>query len=495
MIAVISKWTTAIYQCLYNGGTMNRVLNLFLGFLVFTFIGCGGNSSAPAPSYGDKYGAPPAQVGNLLPSGSSYYSGATVAPLPELPPINNSPVKEVRLDVTHKVIELADGVKFRGWTFGHDIPGPTIRVRQGDKVVFTLTNRSTETVGFMPPMPHSIDFHAAMVSPQDKYRSIDPGQTLSFEWYANYPGVFMYHCATPMVLQHLAAGMYGMTIVDPKNGYPDPVDREYAVVQSEFYLQDEPGPDGIYDIDMDKVEKKQPTYVTFNGKVNRHLTEGLKASPGDRVRLYVLNAGPNDTSSFHVIGTIFDKVYIDGNPQNLLRGLQTILLGASSGTVVEFMIPEAGKYVLVDHEFADAHHGALGAIDASVAKPGPAEAAPKTKAETAPAAPAPPPTEASEKPTPEGAAPMPGAVLFKTKNCYTCHSIGKGKMIGPDLKGLFSRREEAWVMKYIADPVSMTKTDPVAMKLKEEYKTQMPNPVLTPKELEELVTYLKEATK
>jgi nitrite reductase (NO-forming) len=306
----------------------------------------------------------------------------------------------------------------------------------------------------------------------------------------------MYHCATPMVLQHLAAGMYGMTIVEPKAGYPDKVDREYAVVQSEFYLQDNPGPDGVYDIDMDKVEKKQPTQVTFNGKVNRHLTEGLKASPGDRVRLYILNAGPNDTSSFHVIGTIFDKTYVDGNPQNLLRGLQTILLGTSSGAVVEFVIPEPGQYVLVDHEFADAHHGALGAIDATVGKIGPPEAPPPPMAELPPPKASPTPAIAPEAtPTTKGLADMPGARLFKTKNCYTCHSIGKGKMTGPDLKGLFTRRDEAWVRKYIPDPMGMTKTDPIALKLKEEYKSQMPNPMLSPKELDELITYLKEATK
>jgi nitrite reductase (NO-forming) len=476
---------------------MNRVLIFLSVCLVLFWLGaCGKDSYSPHPPYGDKYGSPPATVGTALPKGETYFSGATVALLPAVPPINNAPVKEVRLDVTHKIIELADGIKFRGWTFGDDIPGPTIRVRQGDKVVFTLTNRSTETVNFMPPMPHSIDFHAAMVSPQDKYRSIDPGQTLSFEWYANYPGVFMYHCATPMVLQHLAAGMYGMTIVDPKGGYPDKVDREYAIVQSEFYLQDKPGQDGVYDIDMDKVEKKQPSYVTFNGKANRHLTEGLKASPGDRVRLYVLDAGPNDTSSFHVIGTIFDKVYVDGNPQNLLRGLQTILLGASSGAVVEFVIPEPGQYVLVDHEFADAHHGALGAIDARVGKIGPAEAPPPPKAEVPPPKPSPTPAAAPEAmPATTGLVDLPGARLFKTKNCYTCHSIGKGKMTGPDLKGLFSRRDEAWVRKYIPNPMEMTKTDPVAMKLKEEFKSQMPNPMLTAQELDELISYLKEATK
>lgn len=477
---------------------MKRSAFLLMPLATLWNLSCTGPAEI-GPKYGDVYGAPPSQVGDTLPKGDKFFSGPGVAKLPEVPRIDASPVKEVRLDVTHKVIELDSGVKFHGWTFGDDIPGPTIRVRQGDRVKFTLTNRSTETVQVVPPMPHSIDFHSAMVSPQDKYRSIDPGQTLTFEWTANYPGVFMYHCATPMVLQHLAAGMYGMVIVDPKGGWPGKVDREYAVVQSEFYLQDKPGADGVYEIDMDKVEKKQPTYVTFNGRVNRHLTEGLKARPGERVRIFFLNAGPDDTSSFHVIGTIFDKVWLDGNPANQFRGLQTILLGASNGAIVEFVIPEAGKYVLVDHEFADAHHGALGAVDATEGKtglpeePAPKPAAPPPAKETAPAAS--PAAEAAAPPAATGLADMPGAKLFKTKTCYTCHSIGKGKMTGPDLKGIFARRDEAWLRKYILDPVTMTKEDPVAIQLKAEYKTQMPKVPLTNEELDQLLAYLKEATK
>ncbi|MFO1462595.1 MAG: multicopper oxidase domain-containing protein [bacterium] len=476
--------------------TLSRISTLFLVSLGFA---CTGPSVETGPQYGKEYGAPPAQLGSTLPTESKYFQG-NVALLPQVPEVDASPVKEVRLDVTHKVVELDKGVKFHGWTFGDDIPGPTIRVRQGDKVKFTLTNRSNETVQLVPPMPHSIDFHSAMVSPQDKYRSIDPGQTLSFEWTANYPGVFMYHCATPMVLQHLASGMYGMVIVDPKDGWPTKVDREYAVVQSEFFLQDKPGPDGIYEIDMDKVEMKHPTYVTFNGRVNRHLTEGLKAAPGERVRLYVLNAGPTDTSSFHVIGTIFDRVWLDGNPANEFRGLQTILLGASNGAVVEFPIPEAGKYVLVDHEFSDAHHGALGAIDATVGKAGaPAEAPPKP-APSAPEPAKPAPTPAAQAPAEAGTASaglqdMPGAKLFKTKTCVTCHTIGQGKRIGPDLKGLFARRDEAWLRKYIPDATKATKEDPIAMQLKAEYKTQMPKLPLTDEELNQILAYLKEATK
>ncbi len=318
------------------------------------------------PTYGTQYGSPPSVMGEQLPTGKNYFSGDGLSLLPEVKPLSAATTHAIRLDVTQKDVELADGYKFHAWTFGDDVPGPVMHIRQGDKVIFTLTNRSTEAVNFSMPMPHSIDFHAAMVSPQDKYKTIDPGQTLSFEWTANYPGVFMYHCATTMVLQHLATGMYGMTIVEPKDGYPTKVDREYALVQSEFYLKGAPDANGVYDADMDAVEKKQPTFVTFNGRYNRHIEKDpLTAKPGERVRLYVLNAGPDDTSSFHVIGTIFDRVWLDGNPANEWRGMQTVLLAASGSAIVEFVIPEKGQFVFVDHEFADAHHGAMGVIDAS----------------------------------------------------------------------------------------------------------------------------------
>ncbi|MBI4126793.1 MAG: multicopper oxidase domain-containing protein [Deltaproteobacteria bacterium] len=346
----------------HKGDPMKTMFAVAVCSLVMmSLIACSGKNK----SYGEAYGSPEAQTGTEAPAGETFMDGPGLSLLPDVKPVPEGTEHHIRLDVTHKVIEVADGVKYRGWTFGDDIPGPTIHVKQGDKIIFTLTNRSDKMASFMAPMPHSIDFHAAMVNPVDKYRTILPGQTLTFEWTANYPGVFMYHCATAMVLQHLAAGMYGMTIVEPTGGYPTKVDREYALVQSEFYLKGEPESDGTYDTDMNAVEKKQPTYVAFNGKANRHLFEPLKAKPGERVRLYVVNAGPSDTSSFHVIGTIFDRVWIEGNPVNELRGMQTILLGASSGAIVEFTIPEKGKYVFVDHEFTDAHHGALGAIDAS----------------------------------------------------------------------------------------------------------------------------------
>jgi nitrite reductase (NO-forming) len=162
-----------------------------------------------------------------------FAAGSALSMDAALKPLVPDTVKEVRLDTTHKVIEIAPGVKFSAWTFGDQVPGPVVRVRVGDRVKFSMTNRSDEPAPGLQvmaaPMMHSMDFHAAMVSPQDKYRSIAPGQTISFEFTANYPGIFMYHCGTPMVLEHIASGMYGMVIVEPRSGYPTKVDREYTV--------------------------------------------------------------------------------------------------------------------------------------------------------------------------------------------------------------------------------------------------------------------------
>jgi nitrite reductase (NO-forming) len=213
----------------------------------------------------------------------------------------------------------------------------------------------------MKPMPHSIDFHAAMVNPEDKYRSIQPGETIQFTWTANYPGVFMYHCGTPMVLMHMIYGMTGMVIVEPKDGYPGKVDREFAIVQNEYYLRKQ---GEIYTPDTSTARLKQPAFVTFNGKVGQYVIHPLTVKAGERIRLYVLNVGPNNATSFHIIGTILDKVWLDGNPKNELVGMQSVFLGPASGAIIEFVLPEKGRYTFVDHSFADAEMGAIGSFEA-----------------------------------------------------------------------------------------------------------------------------------
>ena len=325
-------------------------------------VGCGGGGGgAKSDHYKEMvYGAPPAVISMEKPTSTENRSGAALSIAPEVHPVANAPVQEVRLDVTHTEIQVADGVKYTAWVYGGTMPGPVLHIRQGDRVRFTMTNRSDETISFSPPMPHSIDFHAAMVNPLDKHQQATPGATIRFEWVANYPGVFLYHCGTPAILLHMASGMIGMAIVEPKDGYPTKVDREYALVQSELYLSK--ARTGAYEIDIAKAQEKRPTFVTFNGKPSQFVANPLTAKPGERVRFYVLNAGPNGTSSFHVVGTLFDRVWLDGNPDNELRGMQTVLLGSSSGAIVEFVIPEAGTYTFLDHEFADAEIGAIGQI-------------------------------------------------------------------------------------------------------------------------------------
>jgi len=382
-------------------------------------------------------------------------------------PLVPDTVKEVRLDTTHKIIEIAPGVKFSAWTFGDQVPGPIVRARVGDRVKFSMTNRSDEHVPGLQvmaaPMMHSMDFHSAMVSPQDKYRSIAPGQTIEFEFTPNYPGVYMYHCGTPMVLEHIASGMYGMMIVEPRGGYPTKVDHEYAVIQSEFYTKLDPQKrkvDGqpLYVLDGERVRTKAPTYTVFNGRYNGMVDKPLTAKPGERVRLFLLNVGPSNTSSFHVVGTIFDRVWLEGNPDNQLRGAQTVLMGSSNSAIVEFVIPEAGSYVMVDHHFANASQGAIGIIDAGEV-PGGGENEhhniPATSAPTDPVA-------------------VKGKLAFESK-CLACHSIaGKGSKKGP-LDEVGSKLTAAEIKEWIVDPIGMAaKTKPTPTRKPPMKKKAMP---------------------
>jgi nitrite reductase (NO-forming) len=430
---------------------------------------------------GMTFGAPAASVTSERHTGT-FALGSALSMEAALKPLDPAPVKEVRLDTTHKIIEIAPGVKFSAWTFGDQVPGPVVRARVGDRIRFTMTNRSDEA---MPgprmtaaPMMHSMDFHSAMVAPNDKYRSIAPGQTISFEFTANYPGVFMYHCGTPMVLEHIASGMYGMMIVEPKGGYPTRVDREYAVVQSEFYTRPDPDKrkvDGVplYLLDLARVRSKAPTYTVFNGRYNGLVENPLPAKPGERVRLFVMNVGPSNTSSFHVVGTIFDRVWIDGNPDNQFRGMQTVLLGSSSGAIVEFIVPEAGNYAMVDHHFANASQGAIGVIAAGAAPGSDPEHhnIPSTGAPTDPAA-------------------QRAKLAFESK-CLACHTIAGGDRLGPDLYGVTKRRDAAWLTRWLKTPEQMLQSDPIAREMLDKYKVPMPNQGLSDAEVKDYLAYFR----
>ena len=338
---------------------------------------------------GKVWGTPQAEIFQEPAAGGPLVEGDAVTFLPnvaELKPGNRT--HNVRLDIVAQEIEIAPGVRYQAWTFGGSVPGPVIHVREGDRVNFVMRNRSNEEVattspskGDAPflqqlaatslqkavptvmPMHHSMDFHAATVAADDKWRMILPGQSIKFEFVANYPGVYMYHCGVPPVLQHVAMGQYGIVVVSPREGFSTDEDavRRYAVVQSEFYLKPG-GENGLYTLDYDAALRKQPSHVLFNGHAAALTEHPLTARVGERVRLYFHNVGPNDQSSTHVIGAIFDRVWFEGNPKNEMRGMQTALIGSSNGAVLEFIVPEEGRYVLVDHEFADASKGAIGQI-------------------------------------------------------------------------------------------------------------------------------------
>jgi nitrite reductase (NO-forming) len=462
---------------------MNRK-SLALISLAFALAACEpGSPPRPDPYDASKMDLKPvpAKVSAERHTGA-FAEGASLSTGPELKPLDPSPVKTVRLDTTHKIIEIAPGVKFSAWTFGDQVPGPTVRARVGDRIKFTMTNRSDEAVPGVrmtaAPMMHSMDFHAAMVSPQDKYRSIAPGQTIEFEFTLNYPGIFMYHCGTPMILEHIASGMYGAVVVEPRNGYPTKVDREYVVIQSEFYAKAPAKGDksGVYVLDTERLRNSQPTHTVFNGVHNGMVKNPLAAKAGERVRLHVLNVGPSKTSSFHVVGTIFDRVWFEGNPDNQFRGMQTVLLGSSNSAIVEIVIPEDGSYIMVDHHFANASQGAIGLIS-TAAKP------PVQELEHH--------NMPSVDATPTDPEAVRGQLAFQSK-CLACHSIGQGKKLGPDLAGVTKHRDAAWLTRWLKNPEAMLKSDPAAQAMLKEYNNvPMPNQSLTDAEIREYIKYFQ----
>jgi nitrite reductase (NO-forming) len=268
---------------------------------------------------------------------------------------------EMNIEMTAQItdIEIAAGDKYKAWTFNGEAPGPVIVVNQGDMINFTLKNMD-------PAVPHSMDMHAVHASPSKDFINVMPKEDGTFSYPADNAGVFMYHCGTQPVLSHIANGMHGMIIVKPKEGYPtdSEVDREYVVIQNEWYKYN----------DLNDMTNNKPKYVVFstkslkdgdmntNGTVGALVNHPLLAKVGDKVRFYVLNAGPNETSSFHVVGTLFDDVYLDGNPYNHTKGMQTVLLPASGGAVVEFTVTKEGSYPIVNHQFNAATKGASGVL-------------------------------------------------------------------------------------------------------------------------------------
>jgi nitrite reductase (NO-forming) len=225
----------------------------------------------------------------------------------------NGDIVEIDLVAQETTQQIAPDVDYQVWTFNGTAPGPVIRVQLGDTIRFTLTNETS--IG----MQHSIDFHAALTPWNENYQPVDPGETLTFDWIAMYPGVFMYHCGVDPVLQHIGNGMYGAIVVETDEV---PKEREFVLVASEFYPGKKPI-DGVYVGDLDRMEAVEPEYVVFDGLANRYLDAPLQVRPDEPFRIWVVNAGPTLANAFHVIGTLFPHVYATGNWTSPLNGLQT----------------------------------------------------------------------------------------------------------------------------------------------------------------------------
>lgn len=264
---------------------------------------------------------------------------------------------KVNMEIKEQEGTMADGVKYTYWTFGGSVPGSFIRTRVGDEIEFHLKNHPDNK------LPHNIDLHA-VTGPGGGATSslVAPGHEKVFSFKVINPGLYVYHCATAPVGMHIANGMYGLILVEPEGGLPK-VDKEYYVMQGDFYTQGEYGAKGLQAFDMNKAIKETPDYVVFNGKVGS-MTNGneLTAKVGETVRLFVGNGGPNLVSSFHVIGEIFDQVHVEGGAL-LNKNVQTTLIPAGGSAIVDFKVETPGNFILVDHSiFRAFNKGALGIL-------------------------------------------------------------------------------------------------------------------------------------
>ncbi len=295
--------------------------------------------------------------GPAVPDGKAIDFGATpdagwTSFDPTLAPAPGGTEHQIELRATEERVEIAPGVVQEMWTFNSQVPAPILRGKIGDIFTVTLINDGKNG--------HSLDFHASEVAPDDEMRTIGPGESLVYQFEATHSGIWMYHCGTPPVLHHTGNGMYGAVIIDP----PDlpPVDHEYVFVQSDLYL------DGATEDGYQRMLDDRWDAVVFNGYVNQYAHEAIRVEPGQTIRAWVLDAGPSENSSFHVIGTIFDTVYREGHyelrPDASRGGSQTLDLQPAQGGFVEFSLAEQGLYPFLTHKLSNASKGALGYFQA-----------------------------------------------------------------------------------------------------------------------------------
>jgi nitrite reductase (NO-forming) len=269
-----------------------------------------------------------------------------------LPPAPAGPVARVHLVLVDKTLQIAPGVKYRAWAFSGGAPAPFIRVRQGQQVELTLTNKGA--------IPHSVDFHAARIAPNVAFKDVPPGESIHYSFVARDPGAFMFHCGTKPVLAHIANGMYGAIIVEPRVPLPH-VDKNYVLVASEWYLSSPgfPQPAGL---DMAKAQRQEPDWVTWNGYAGQYVAHPLTADPGQTVRFWVVDAGPSFDTDFHIVGTILNRAWLNADMTQFQRNVQTALVPAGGGGVFDVKIDQPGLYPFVSHSFASVDLGQVGLL-------------------------------------------------------------------------------------------------------------------------------------
>jgi len=261
--------------------------------------------------------------------------------------------KTFTLTVKDKRIEIGLGLSYDAWTYDGAVPGPVLRVSEGDEVTIKLVNPTT--------MAHGIDTHAAEVAPKLHFAAPNGQRNLSYSFRARVPGAFLYQCSAIPTLSHVANGMYGMMIVDPANGWS--AAHEVMIVQGEYYGR--PDKNGMVAGDSRKEVEERPDFVVFNGMIDRYVEHPIAINTGELVRVFFVNAGPNLSSTFHVSGAIFSTIYRGGNPADALHGLASFEVGPGDGAIFEFRVHEPGDYGFMDHALARTTKGAEGVFRAT----------------------------------------------------------------------------------------------------------------------------------
>ncbi len=312
-----------------------------------------GGATMPGMDMSGATGGGRQSFAGLGPANAAVLAKKHVAMNATLPPAPAGAVARVKLVLVDKTIEIAPGVTYRSWAFDGGAPAPFIHVRQGQKVELTLTNKGV--------IPHSVDFHAARIAPNIAFKDVAPGASIHYSFVASDAGVFMFHCGTKPVLAHIANGMYGAIIVEPRIPLPH-ADKNYVLVASEWYLNASgfPKPAGL---DMAKAQRQEPDWVSWNGYAGQYVTHPLTANPGETVRFWVVDAGPSFDTAFHVVGTILDRAWVNADMTQFQRNVQTAVVPAGGGGVFDVKIDQPGLYPFVNHSFASVDLGQVGLLN------------------------------------------------------------------------------------------------------------------------------------